>query len=231
MHDVIFQPLRLDRQKSSRTDMKRHRHAPGAFGVQFRQKLRRKMQACRRRSNCPLASGIDSLILRLIASRIPLASLDIGRQRRFAVKMKKPEHIGIRRRKTDQHFAALALFQNFCGKIRSEYNRIANAQPFSGPRKSQPRSRILLFMQEDLGFHSAPMPVKPGRDHLRIVEDQKIICAQQVRQIVDMTIRQSRSSHMQKPRRVTRHKRRLGDPGFRKIEIEIFRQPFGNKYA
>ena len=65
------------------------------------------------------------------------------------------------------------------------------------------------------------IPVEPRRDHPRVVDDQRVAGAEEIRQIADAAVgeRAVRADH-QHPRRIARNRRRQRDALGRQVEIE-----------
>ena len=66
------------------------------------------------------------------------------------------------------------LFGDIGGEILGEDETVARAQPARTPGKGAPRAAAEIAVERDLDRCRAAAPNEPRRDHLGVVEDEKI---------------------------------------------------------
>ena len=139
----------------------------------------------------------------------------------------------------ERHLAALAFVLD--GRVElteeahlalvAEPHDVAGGKPLRRPHKGAPARAVETPVQRrfdgGLGVTAADAAaLQPRRNHLGVIDDQRVAGLQQVRQIAHTAIIEFRllaRPHDQQPRRIARNNRPQRNPLWREFEIEQIR--------
>ena len=195
MHLVIFDIISCHRQESARANMQRDwQNACAGGGNGFGQIIGEMQSGCWRRHR-PTMAGKHGLVILPIGWFGTIWAGDIGRQRHAAITIKtgvkfKPcqtSRIG-RIDKAKLDIAAVAATKHRCGKIIGKNNHIINAAFLGRFGENAPNMIRFTLMKRHADFRLPTPPLKAGRDHLGIIDNQNITCTKQCWHIANMAV-------------------------------------------
>ncbi len=194
-----------------------------------------EMQSRRRRGDRAFRLCEQGLIVDAVALIRRAARGDIGRQRHVATLLDRLVEHRTMEGESERHLAALALVLDRGVKLAEEADlaflpeahHVARRQPFRGPHEGAPARAVEAPVQRRLDRRLGSAPDAPAaqarRDHLGIVDHERIAGAQQLRKIAHPAVvefRHQAGPHHQKPRRVAGRSRTQRDPFGRQLEVE-----------
>ena len=219
---------RLDRQEGAGADMQRH---ACAWRCRVRASRRTssavKCSAGGRRRDRALARGEHGLVVGAVALVGRAARGDVGRQRHVAAFGDRLSSTGAVEREGQRHLAALALVLD--GRVElaeeadaalvAEADDVARRSRFAGltkARQREPSSRwcSVASIRGSLAAADAPA-VQPRRDHLGVVDDERVARAQQIRQIAHRRSASSGVSPAARPAAAPHRAARIGRSAMR----------------
>ena len=183
------------------------------------------MQARRGRGHRAVVPGKQRLVVGAVL-RIGHAASYVGRQRHGAALFEGRQESRTHGVEGEHDRAVLVFGLDPGGESAGEGEPVAWPQPLGRPREGQPAPAAQIADQERLdrdvltAGRATAHALQSRRDHPGVVEDQEVAAAQQARQIAHMSVVQAVGRDIQKPRRIPRSDRALGDEIVGKIEIE-----------
>ena len=163
--------------------------------------LRREMQSGGRRGDRAVVVREHGLIVGAIARVGRAPRRDVGRQRHVAPLLDRLVEHGTMEREGERHLAALALV--FDGGIElaeeahlalfAEAHDVAGGEPLGRPHEGAPARAVEAPVQRRLdgglgGAAADAAALQPRRNHLGVVDDERVTGLQQVRQIAHAAI-------------------------------------------
>jgi hypothetical protein len=233
MHLVLGGVIGLDRQEGSRPHMQRDEMPGNAARIQARKQRVGEMQPRCGRGNRALLAGIDGLVILAVLRVLAALGGDIGWQRNVA-----GGHDRLVERRAGEiedqlDLAALAALarSGIEHALKADRAIAAKGQPvtrldaLAGPHEGLPAVRARPHVQRcgdtDLIVTAIAEPFKLRRDHLGVVEHQRVTRLKLVREIADNGVgKPTIRGNAQHPRAVTRACGPQRDAVFGQIEIE-----------
>ncbi len=228
MHPVGRHILHLHRQEGARTDMQRDLGKGDAPGPERGQQIIVEMQRGGGGGDGTGMAGEDGLEIVAVLRVWGAQRRDIGRQRHVArlcqrrverrpLKVEDQRRLPVRdlrhaRRQPPGKGDLLPLFQLPQG---FDQRRPAALRARFGQRDLDLRHRLALWR------HAAARPLKAGRDHAGVVQDQPVAGAEQVHEIAHMQVAHPVPLGQQQPRGAARAHGPGGDQPLGQVEIEI----------
>jgi hypothetical protein len=166
----------------------------------------------------PAVGAVIGTVAR-VAAALPF---DVGRQRHCAVAGEGvAERLALAIEAQD-YLALRAFFDHFGGEIGGEFDAVPWVQPARALGVGEPTAAAEIARQRHLDRRQPAPPDQSRRDHLRVIEDEQVSRAQQLRQVGDIPVGGlSLGRHHQEARAVARLGRAVGDQLARQSEIEI----------
>ena len=233
VHAVLFDGVGLHRQERARADMQRDRVQADAARLQPRHELVGEMQTRGRRRDRAFVVREQRLVVGAVVVVRRAARRDVGRQRHVAALGDRlVEHRTVERER-EGDLAALALRLDARIELAekadlalvAEAHGIADGEPLRRLHERAPARAVEAFdeIRLDRRFRAASdaPPMQARRDHPRVVDDELVAGAQQLRQVAHDAILERRAGpHDKQPRRIARPRRAQRDPLRRQVEIE-----------
>ena len=185
-----------------------------------------EVQARGRRRDRPFGLREHGLVIRaiLIVGRAP--GCDVGRQRHCAALVDRLIEHRSMEREGERHLPALAfvldggieLAQEADPAFLAEAHDIAGRQPLGGLHEGAPARAVDAAVQRGLDrrLHGAAPDApaaQPRRDHLGVVDDERVPGTQQIREIAhDSILEIGAGTDHQQPCRIARYRRAQGNP-------------------